>query len=288
MSIKMLVTIFLMMAGSLTRSLQGELAVDINDDKVDVMMFVDEQQIEVSFDYCGLNHIYGISGIKYITEKAEKRSTTDWIGPYVVRSLQSNNGAYPRFTGGWHGSNGDGTGNATGKTESVDIISEDNRKVLIVVTNLIDGYNTNHPIIREKVIYSIENAGIGVYLKGEALEDIEISKYYGLQTQNTLWYGTVSYGGGSGLSYPASIMSASRTKEEGISRKIELVSENGNRHLSAWMMPIGLGDFDHLNDGLPCALTRDYGKSYFNLVNEKPLILNKKDSFEWMGYYMFN
>jgi len=42
-----------------------------------------------------------------------------------------------------------------------------------------------------------------------------------------------------------------------------------------------------LDDSKPTCFTKGYGKTYFNLISGKPLMLEVDDSFTWRGFYHF-
>jgi hypothetical protein len=117
---------------------------------------------------CGVNNMLNIKAI-YLVKNSSKEvspwvtkgstlfmnSCTDWIGPYMIKSLVHNDGGACSFTGGWHGGNGDGTGTPTGKTESISVkvngveIKKDKvyeGDVEITATNYINAYNTKNQV----------------------------------------------------------------------------------------------------------------------------------------------
>ena len=71
-------------------------------------------------------------------EVYETQSCTDYVGPYIVKDLLGQEDQQIRFTGGWHGKNGDSTGDRTGKTRSYKIyagqkIVENNQHQVVLV-----------------------------------------------------------------------------------------------------------------------------------------------------------
>ena len=161
--------------------------------------------------------------------------------------------------------------------------------------NYIQGYNTtgkngssSREVLKETVNYVIYSGKIDIDLHIEALEDISIVRYYGLQTQNYSWKGTVTYINGTNQKVTAdnSLQNNPGNKEEfpGVTT-IRQSSVNGDI-LEAWIdNQIGLGKYDYLKDNKPCAFTESYGKSYFDLVNGKELSLKKGEVIYLKGGY---
>ena len=54
------------------------------------------------------------------------RSYTDWVGPWNMRTVASTSQTEKAwgFTGGWHGSNGDGTGDPTARTQRIAVVAD--------------------------------------------------------------------------------------------------------------------------------------------------------------------
>ncbi len=268
----------------------------------------------IDFKSGGVNSIFGISKISIKgtgrnskdkvlknnekelknNEKVLMNSTTDWIGPYMVKSNSDGNSNKAAFTGGWHGFNGDGTGAPTAKTISVSVLADDKKveknktilcdKVRITVVNLVQGYNTKssdgkgRPVLKETVYYNIEGNKIDVETGIEALESITIEKYYGLQTQNSSWRDTVTYGDGKAIN--GYINSTGQ--------KISQYTLKGNGNvLTAWIdneYELGKGEYVK---GQASAFTAAYGKSYFNLINGVNVHLEKGSVVNWKGGYIF-
>ncbi len=280
-------------------------------EKLTVRMMNNDKYLTICFDYAGVNSIYGLSNVKYdekvkiIDERAGKDEqheltvSSDWIGPYMMKSQLKKDTNSPKFTGGWHGTNGDSTGNPTAFTEEIIILADKEKvkenkvvvcdELVIKVRNYINAYNTNYPVLVEEVTYTIRNNKINVYVQGVAKEELIITRYYGLQSQNSLWRGTVIYKSiiDEDDFYSTDVASQSIHKSVSTIKEYRLLSSDNSRGLVVGMDNEGLGDFMFLNENLPSSFTTDYGKSYFNLVNGKELKLKQDEKFYWKGYYIF-
>lgn len=262
----------------------------------------------IIFGNCGINSLYGIKEISYsefeIDNKPKElklQSCTDWVGPYIVKDkTEDYNQNKPQFTGGWHGTNGDETGDPSACTSQVKIYYDDKltselkegwcNELKIEVTNIINGYNTLKPVIEEVITYTINNRTIKVNVMGKALSEIEIEKYYGLQSQNSLWNGSIEYvyTDGSMDKFPINFTSSSVIKRNKIVKDYILSSADSTFKLQVGInSTIGIGNYEYLSSQKPTCFTLDYGKTYFNLVNGKRLLLQKNEIFVWEGYYNF-
>lgn len=269
---------------------------------------------------CGINELIGIKNIQYedlnntdnsndnndaknMEEKATSYdSASDWIGPYIVRSLGHDivKKSIPRFTGGWHGSDGGGTGDKTAKVKEVKFYCGDQEltslstgettELSIQVIHELLAYNSQRPVLEEKITYNITYNKIDVHVEGKALNDLVIERYYGLQTLNSIWSGTVTYNYSDQTTqaFPAISTNDAKPKNEVFVDFLHLSSINKDKQLEVGIYRgIGIGDFSYLEDTLSTCFTKDYGKSYFNLVNGIPLQLKQEETFEWKGYYNF-
>lgn len=258
--------------------------------------------VVVEMKSVGVNELFGFSKIDFFkNDELQKELTvcTDWIGPYMVRSISCSDDKVAQFTGGWHGTNGDGTGEPTAETLSVvisyeGIALEENQlyrieAVDIEVSNIVNAYNDCEPAIMEVITYSFEEEAIYISVEIEALTEIEISKYYGLQTQNSIWDGTIEYRyrDGNILTNPLSESSQSDAKNVGIVQEYVLNSTDHEFSLSAGIIDVGLGKFEYLGNDNPSSFTLDYGKSYFNLINGESLQMCQGEKVYWEGYYIF-
>lgn len=260
---------------------------------------------------CGINNMLNIKAIYLVKNDsgevspwATKRSTlfmnscTDWIGPYMIKSLVHNDGGSCAFTGGWHGGNGDGTGTATGKTDNISVkvngVEIQKNKVYegdveITATNYIQAYNTKKLgiyVLKEVVNYKVTPFKISVGLESTALEDTLLQRYYGLQTQNYSWKGKIVYGNGISSAYGK--YSDGGPVKDKIVDTYTLFSPDGYHKLIAWLdTSYGLGTFENLDRSLPTVFTETYKKTYFNLINGIYRKIEKGNSIGWKGSYRF-
>jgi hypothetical protein len=268
-------------------------------------------KVQISFAKTGINSIFGLSKITYdrITENTtdfaeeemhwELEAKTDWIGPYIMRSLENEDSQEPVFTGGWHGRKVEETEVNTAYTKEVSLSCDGNKitenelvdcqEIQISVVNYIEGYNTDYPILKEIVTYKICNGVISVYLTGIALEQLEIIKYYGLESHNCLWDGEITYyyQDDEVESYETLVASQAHNKAVNVVREYQLTSKDQRISLEVGILDKGLGTFSYLGEAEPTCFTADYGKSYYNLINGKTMVLDANDDFYWEGYYKF-
>lgn len=270
----------------------------------------EEKNLELGLYACGVNKLVAIAQINYYGSKqdylqgvASSRfgSCTDWIGPYFVCAENSKKLALPqKFTGGWHGSNGDGTGQATARTTDVKFFidgqltegnfQKDCSALRVEVTNRIQGYDyaqIGKELLQETVVYSTKgNKTLDVQVTIEALEDVVISRYYGLQSQNYALFDSVSYWAGEQQAGRAAIAADSKCRIASPVDRILLSDKTGRNKLQMTLNTSeGLGSSPLLGSGVPRAFSASYRKSYFNLVNGQELVLKKSDKIFWKGNY---
>ena len=257
------------------------------DNQLQVVMTLQNGKEEIiEFDYVGVNQIYSFSKIQNELNLLEVSS--DFIGPYIMsqKDLGNSNG---QFTGGWHGSNGDASGNPTASTEKVSFTLDDQyievnkwtsgNNLVIKVENNINGNNSKTSLLNEQITYTMTNQLVEVDLKARALENLTIYRYYGLQTQNKIWQ-TIMYENEMVKNSVYSNTSSS------YARKYTLMNEDGY-YLEAQLKSSGLGNFKYKEAQLPTCFSLSYGKTYFNLINGIDLELAKNESFDWSGQYFF-
>ncbi|HHV54709.1 MAG TPA: hypothetical protein GXX55_04595 [Firmicutes bacterium] len=276
----------------------------------------------IEFKPGGVNQLMALGNIYLIRNSAQEvdpnpafpRAVTltvtgsDWVGPYIMRAAVNGNGESPKFTGGWHGSNGDGTGKATARTVSWQVaadgkaFTEDGtiaaREVTVSVVNRIQAYNTKptgdfplREVVEERVQYAVRRGTVDVQVEIEALEDIVIERYYGLQSINSGHNGTIHYVNGDVQDRKktpnASNDSGPLYKAPDVSR-YALRSASRLHNLVVWLdRSFGLGDMKNVPVSLPAAFTASYGKSYFNLIrSDLPVAAGEKVA--WRGGWIFS
>lgn len=255
----------------------------------------------ICFEPNEVNHIMGISRFYMIPNEININklsnmedyaiyiAATDWIGPYTVRKAAINKSSEARFTGGWHGNQADGTGDPTARMIDYHIQQKPSN-VKLIVKNNIQGYNTTinkEEILQEIVTYDIKANKIEISVEIEALEDLIMEKYYGLQTQNTIYNGELIYNGigeklnpyetSQSLPYSSSMKSSLSLRSKEDDHMLQVILDNS----------YGLGKAEYVSKDKPYAFTLEYGKSYFNLVNGIELNMKKGEKVSWKGTYVF-
>lgn len=271
------------------------------------------KNLELGLYACGVNQLVAIAQINYYASKqdylqgvASSRfgACTDWVGPYFVCAESSKKLALPqKFTGGWHGSNGDGTGQPTARTTDVKVFIDDQIQdgnfnkdcstLRVEVTNRIQGYDYSQigkELLQETVVYSTNgNNTLEVQVSIEALEDAVISRYYGLQSQNYALFDSVSYWLNEKVVSRAAIIADSKCP---VGEKVNTIvlsdKINSNQLRLRLDTSFGLAASPYLSSGQPRAFSASYGKSYFNLVNGQELLLKKGQTIFWKGSYCWD
>ncbi|WP_019097717.1 hypothetical protein [Pseudomonas putida] len=119
---------------------------------------------------------------------------SDYLPPMQVAAQQNGDGGAIAFTGGAHGSNGDGTGNPTARNVLYQAFA-DGQPILpgtsgraacvtIYIVNELMGYNTKtlgRYILRQSFVIDVTPSGIVVTADITALEPISVMTDYGLQ-----------------------------------------------------------------------------------------------------------
>lgn len=242
---------------------------------------------------------------RYEIGEEKFRSYTDWIGPYHMKTVAatSQTEKLSGFVGGWHASNGDGTGDPTAKTESIEIFLDgepietgvkEGTEATVVVHNKVEALNTKlgdskRFAINEDVTYTFKNSRLYVKVEITALEDVRISIYYGMQ---------IAGGFCSRFEFKTDTGETKTTTENyncpGKVRDMTGFSQNGHS-VTAHMFDEGLGTFSKATPAYS-ALVQYYGanngKGYYMLIGDmngssNALTLKKDSTVYWYGYYEF-
>lgn len=254
-----------------------------------------KSDVAFTFSPRGVNQLFSIDQITYKNLDISTKITTDWIGPYIVREKNGIDQP-PRFTGGFHGSNGDGTGQQTAITKDVEMITSNSHKdesMIIRVTNHIKGYNSHQPLIEEVVSYRLFKNQIQVQVVIKALEALVIEKYYGLQTQNSIWddSGIIYYDSGRHALFSQERSHFSRTRNKDLTRAFRITNNKHNISLRVDLSSSGLGRFKYLAENQSPVFIMKYSekskKGYMNLINGKELELDQGEKVYWRGVYLF-
>ena len=261
-----------------------------------------------------LSHFYTVpnedkdcSGDFTLTQSQLKATSSDFVGPYKVLAKNNIDGENIseekiRFTGGWHGFNGDQTGGATGKNISINVfvdgkkMSSTNktkiggRKIEVVVVNEINASNTaksdgtGRNVLQETVTYTFTEGKIDVDVKIKALEDITIKEYYGLQIEASGYKENVTFIADDTIVTDYSKYTYIGTKQDQICNTI--ISNGTDKCIIGEIIgDFGLGRRKYVSDTSYTAWSADYGKSYFYLVKDKDLELKENQCAFWRGSY---
>lgn len=278
---------------------------DLDSTQINILSVHEINPWHITFKKSGVNKLFTIHsfGFGNTEDKNSIRTNTDFVGPYIMKNANDSLASLPKFTGGWHGSNGDVTGEPTGRTiewnvydHKANIVTSDSlyrfsRNLWIEVINLIQSYNSKEEILKETVQYEIHPYGLNVHIEIEALNDLEIETYYGIQSQNPYFFDELTYH----FEDSTQKKDASRTYNQ----SNDSVDNNRVTHYTLqhknlpFQMAVWLDGSSHLANGThleaskPWAFTAGYGKSYFNLINGKKLNLKQGDKKEIRGGYYF-
>ena len=279
--------------------------------------YTDTLDMIILFKNCGqssllqLYNIYTCSreGVFGDFEKAStviKTSYSDWVGPFKVLAKNNIDGDSLdniTLTGGWNGYNGDHTGSKTATLESISVYV-DNKELLndstlggyefkLIVKNLVQASNTKKSngtgrnVLRETITYTLKGDGkIEVSNRIEALEDITIKEYYGIQVDNAGKYTTnLIYLNDVSKKVTFDTYNSNGTKDLPCRK---FIGVDGSDYVTAYMEDEGLGRFNYVAKGQATAWNSSYKKSYFNLVKGIDLVLAEGESTYWKGGYIFS
>ena len=261
----------------------------------------DGQAIEITLAKVSANNTVQID--KYQIGNESWNSYTDWIGPYSMRTVAPTTQTEKAwgFTGGFHGSNGDGTGDPTAQTQKIEAYLEGNAstqgtgsEATVIVYNKVEAANTKFDeskrfVIDEKVTYTFKGSRLYVKVESTALEDVKISLYYGMQIAGgfSTKFDFVTEDG-------TTVTATENYFNPGKTRDIIGYSQGGHT-VRAHLFDEGLGTFSKATPAYS-ALVQYYGvgngKGYYMLIGDKDgstksLTLKKDETVYWSGYYEF-
>ena len=272
----------------------------------------DEIDIIVSLGKEGKNNIFNIYNIEKVPSIGDMPNNdftnkelfymdigiTDWFGPYRVRALNNIDGKENSdFTGGNHdylnGSGGTPTGRTseiTFKVNNFNVSEYDGyaEKIDVYWTNYVQGSNTKkedgsgREILKED--YYISYNGDNVW-KVECsitfLEDVEVVRYYGLQSIINNWNEYIMFGNDDNWIKMSTIQSP-RKNEDSITIRRE------NDYLKMTIdNTYSLGKREYLSDNYGAFIVNygGGGKTYFNLINNAKFNAGVKVGYK--GTYEF-
>ena len=233
------------------------------------------------------------------------QSYTDWIGPYNMKTVATTTQTekLSGFVGGWHASNGDGTGDPTAVTESIEVFLDGSElpsgtatgsEAKVVVHNKVEALNTKlgeskRFTICEDVTYTFKESRLYVRVDITAIEDVRITIYYGMQIANGFCSRfTFTTDDGDVKTTTGNFNCPGKVRDmTGYS--------TGGHCVIAHMFDEGLGTFSKATPAYS-ALTQYYGanngKGYYMLIGDmqgtsSALVLKKDNTIYWSGYYEF-
>lgn len=137
------------------------------------------------------------------------------------------------------------------------------------------------------MIYNITQNNINVEVQIKALEQIKITKYYGLQTVNNSYNGQLLYNDDSMKKWTDcnNVKIDGGTKAESDCGEFKL--KNNNDLLIGWIdKNYGLGKRKYVNDDKPIVWSADYNKTYMVLIDGN-CDLQTDEVLYWRGGYKF-
>lgn len=233
------------------------------------------------------------------------RSYTDWLGPYNMKTVAQTTQTekLSGFVGGWHASNGDGTGDPTAQTQSIEISLDGESfpsgtatgsEATVIVHNKVEALNTKlgeskRFVLNEDVTYTFKESRLYVKVEITAIESVRIAIYYGMQ---------IAGGFCNSFTFTTDDGKTSTTTGNfncpGKVRDITGLSAGGHT-VTAHMFDEGLGTFSKATPAYS-ALAQYYGanngKAYYMLIGDmngssSALVLKKDATVYWTGYYEF-
>lgn len=264
-----------------------------------------------------VNITFGQLGINKITHPVEIKNNTDihvintdWISPYQAGLILNGNRSGEHYTvGGNHGTDGGGgfpTANTVNTTVTADGIVVDRtnflkaKKIVVKVVNHITTKNNidlttgarSQTDFIETVTYTLEHNHMQTHVSVEALSDIYINWYMGLQSTNVysdrLFF---TYDTARPLLYTNTgkqVSSGTKAESPNMSRA-SLLNENDEIMHVYIDKDYGIG-YDHIGSNDAIAYLREsYLKFYFHLVKtSNPLDILADQTKSHRGGYIFS
>ncbi len=265
-----------------------------------------DEKLWLQFGPCGPNSLTQLNVIsKSAADATSPTSTwlssgTDWVGPVFMKARDAADDT-AIYAGGWHKKEADGSPSA--KSESVVFkvdgevqtgnVTLDGSKVEIIVTNeLYTGTTaaTGASGLREVVHYTISGNVVDVENTLTALNDVTITQYFGLQSvSRTYTADMIQFTNGQENSYVGGYythVSGTKAAYPDVNAVVHS-SKDGDRLVMTLDRTVGLGNLDYLLESHNVATHANTNKAYFNLVSGIPCEVDKGDSVQWKGQYLF-
>jgi hypothetical protein len=263
-----------------------------------------------TFKPFGANMLWQLYGVSFYKDNELVYSNiagSDSFSPYHVAALNNIDGddaqgSLPRFTGGTHGYDGGSTGTPTASSVSCELFVDgklidtngeySGNNICLCVKNDIQGWNTKkingsgRAIIEESITYKIINSDDNLLVSNQicALEDVNITLYYGLQI--AFARGAVKY-----ISDEKSEWNDGATSSSYVGDSLDAVlAKNAAIVQMMFVDSYGLGKFGYLSSDKPKAFlsAASNSKSYYNLINGKNCELNAGDTIYMKGGFFFD
>lgn len=242
---------------------------------------------------------------------------TDFIGPIICNALKNgdtdvNTDGSLHFTGGMHDITdtiGNGKPTATNinmRTYIDGVLYDENSNIIIranhiriqiqnkiMASNTVKADGSGRYVISEIVTYEMgTDMKLNVNVTLEAIEDVNIYKYYGMQGnflgyKNNYEWAQIQYLNDNNVTYGATLGVESTNLQNAKGNKLFIDDRKLNTVLME-LKPVGLGSF-FLNTEDKNALATKWSKAYFNLIRKEndPFLFNNHKSLFWEGSYEF-
>jgi hypothetical protein len=291
------------------------MAVSVNDNVINICSPSGSKYIHYTMQYFGgsKNAFFDFGEVSVANEltafPSEKTplfvNGSDFFAPYIVKAVNNIDGDMAdslNFTGASHAYSGntESSSSATGRSEVTAILIDGAKKesydgycnsIDVYWINYVQATNTKkadgsgREVLKEEYHLHFDGNVFEIENDITALEEIEISRYYGLQiAQGVAGYNyDILYAGGN----------KNKTYEMGNSKsddttcnEIHIKRNDVPAECRFGVHPNGLGTFCYNN--WYSAFDTDYGKSYFFMIcPDKACLLEEKEQVSLKGYYKF-
>jgi hypothetical protein len=283
-------------------------------------VYSDSQNMIIEFDLLGINQITHLKRI-YTQDKVAGtmdndlyanrvllyEASSDWISPYRIEALSNGNGNSLFTTGANHGTN-NGEGFPTARNGGAKIYVDDmelrdgevsfaREKVVIETVQYVSAFNAvnlttgdKRDSLKETIKYTITPGNLAVSLNFEALEDLNVKNYAGLQMQKGVWGNKIYFMEDAALPtvYDISGANSAQSSTKANGQPDRWVAKGSSHTVVAYYdEEIGLGDrvyVDTTETMLYTTGTKIYGKLLYNAAGRTLLA---GDSMYWCGGYTF-
>lgn len=278
-----------------------------------VYHYSDTENVMIKFSPIGVNNLFAPH---YLYKRTATKNEpvfsgytawetigTDWVSPYqgIIENDPSVSSGIT--VGGNHGTNGSSgfptaqrvsiVAYADGKETELNKIYGCSEVKIIVTTNIAASNTINMetgaftPAMRETIVWTVTKNNFEVCVYLEALKNISIKGYTGLQMTpgaNPAIY--FNDGTGQKSITGTRIDSVSYPTFKG-NRSVILNTADGDLRITYTNRQVGIGNLSHISSGNPVAYVSTNQKLYQHLVNTIPLDLQMGESACYCGGYTF-